>query len=48
MVGEDFNASTWTEGGGVGKAHDWRKSDEERRRSKDKQIDKEGKLLVGF
>lgn len=48
MVGKDFNARTWTEGGEVGKAHDWRKSDEERRRSKDKKIDKEGKMLVGF
>lgn len=46
-VGKDFNARTESEDGRVGMMHKW-KEREEGRRLKDKRIDKEGKMLVGF
>lgn len=49
-VGGDFNVRIGTEGGAVEQIQDWRKRDEEERRSKDLKvlIYKEGKMLIGF
>lgn len=48
MVGEDFNARTGIEGGRIGKVLDRRKGEDEGRRPKNRKINKERKMLVGF
>lgn len=47
-VGKDFKARTESEDGRVGMMHKWKEREEEGRSLKDKRIDKEGKMLVGF
>lgn len=52
IIGGDFNARTGEEGGGVGSEREnkWgtRKERGNTKRSKDKKVNKEGKMLVEF
>lgn len=48
MMRGDFNARTGTQSCRIGKILDWQEGEKEGRESKDRKMDKEGKILVGF